>query len=150
MHDAEVKNALWVAALIVALACSACAAHDEPRVLPVEEGASVSQLVVEVHIPLTPTPGQSEDEYQYPWIMEVDDRTAELDLDSDGAEAYDDGESLGDDYVYFLTGDDRAAVLAAAKRIATGPGVPTGGFVIVNTGDGDMGVGERVELDSIA
>jgi hypothetical protein len=108
-------------------------------------------LVVEIHFPLVPTPGLSDDEYQYPWIMEIEERVGALELDSDGAEMYDVSEGLGrDDYLYFLTGPDLDAVLSAAKMIATGPDVPPGAFVVVNQAGGDMGDGQRLELSDIA
>jgi hypothetical protein len=109
----------------------------------------MTQLVIEIHFPLIPTPGLSEDEYQYPWIMELEDRVAVLTLESDGAEEYDDGEGLRDTYAFFLTGEDKPSVLSTAKRIATGPGLPTGAFVIFNHSEGDMGEGDRVELSAI-
>lgn len=109
----------------------------------------MAQLVVEIHIPLTPAPDLPEDEYQFPWIGEVQDRVAVLDLESDGAEEYDDGEELGETYAFFVTGADKAPVLLAAKRLATGSGVPVGGFIVVNDSEGDMGEGERLELAEI-
>ncbi len=117
--------------------------------VPIDETGFMAQLVVEIHVPLTPTPDLPEGEYEYPWIEEVQDRVAVLDLKSDGAEDYDDGEEIGEVYAFFLTGEDRDSVLLAAKRIATGPGVPAGGFIIVNDSEGDMGEGERVELADI-
>jgi hypothetical protein len=107
-------------------------------------------LVVEIHVPLTPAPGLTEGEYRYPWIMEIEDRIADLSLETDGAEGYDDGEEQGVHYLFFLTGDRKAAVLAAAKKIATGPGVPAGAYIVVNDSEGDMGDGERVNLSDIA
>jgi hypothetical protein len=37
------------------------------------------QLVVELHVPLTPTPGLGEDEYQFPWIDQIMDEVLALD-----------------------------------------------------------------------
>jgi hypothetical protein len=109
----------------------------------------MKKLVIEIHFPLTPTPGLPEDEYPYPWIAELDDRVAVLTLKADGAEEYDDGEELDGHYAFFLTGEDKAAVLSAAKKMATGPDLPAGAFIIVNNSEGNLGEGERVELSAI-
>jgi hypothetical protein len=150
---AHVRILLWLAASVLVLACSACGSPDGTQGLDVVEGTRVSvpRLVVEIHFPLIPAPGLSQDQYQFPWIMEIEDRVAALELETDGAEMYDVSEGLGlDEYLYFLTGPDRAAVLSAAKKIATGPGAPSGAFVVVNDSDGDMGEGQRLALSEIA
>ena len=108
----------------------------------------MAKLVVELHVPLVATPGLSANEYQYPWIMQVEDAVAALDEATDGATDYDDGEEVGEDYLFFLTGDDEAKVLAAAKRVASASYVPAGAFLIVNDSEGDMGEGRRVELSA--
>ena len=81
----------------------------------------MADLIVELHVPLVVTPGLSEDEYQYPWIIQVGEDMARL---------------------------DEATVLAAAKTVALAPHVPAGAFLIVNDSDGDMGEGRRVELSA--
>jgi hypothetical protein len=113
------------------------------------EDAFMAELVVELHVPLVAPPGLSDDEYQYPWIMQIEDDVAALDEATDGATDYDDGEELGDDYIFFLTGDDEAKVLAAAKSVASASYVPAGAFLVVNDSQGDMGEGRRVELSAV-
>jgi hypothetical protein len=109
----------------------------------------MADLIVELHVPLVVTPGLSEDEYQYPWIIQVGEDMARLDEDIDGASEYDDGEELGDVYAFFFTGDDEARVLVAAKTVALAAYVPAGAFLVVNDSDGDMGEGRRVELSAV-
>jgi hypothetical protein len=105
----------------------------------------MDMTIVEIHIPLVATPGLSPSEHQYPWIDHVDSFVQELDPDT-GAEYYDDGEEFGDDYVFFITGQDEQELLHVARRAATLPGVPAGGYAIVTDDQSDMGQGRRVEL----
>ena len=104
---------------------------------------AMPELIVEVHVPLQPAHGVRPSE----WIEEVEDFMAGLDLESDGAEDYDDGEEFGEVYVFFLTGTDEAAVLRAASRVATLDRVPPGAFAMVTDDEaGEFGLGRRVEL----
>jgi len=110
----------------------------------------VSELVVEVHIPLSLPKELEEGEEPFPWIDEVSEFLADLEDDpaADGAAQYEDGEEFGDNYVFFLHGAPEASLLAAAARIARMPGVPTGAFAMVTDSDaGEFGLGTRVELD---
>jgi len=102
-------------------------------------------MIVEIHIPLVATPGLTAGEYQFPWIDQVDQYIGELDP-STGAQGYDDGEELGHDYVFFLTGDDEARVLRVAGEVAGLDGVPDGVYAVVTDDQHDMGDGRRVEL----
>jgi hypothetical protein len=107
------------------------------------------KLIVEVHVPLSPSPGVAPGEYQLPWIDDVEDFLADLDEEADGAEDYDDGESFGEFYVFFLTGTDEASVLRAASRLAALDRVPAGSFAMVTDDEAaEFGLGRRVELPS--
>ena len=106
----------------------------------------VPQLVVEIHVPLTPAPAAANGDYQYPWIDEVEDHLAAL----EGAgelEVLDDGEEVGDEYVFFVTGRPEQQLLRGASRVAARDGVPAGAYAVVSTDDsGEIGVGRRVDL----
>jgi hypothetical protein len=101
--------------------------------------------IVEIHIPLVATPGLPASEYQYPWIFQVDQYIEGLNP-STGAQGYDDGEEFGDDYVFFITGDDDDQLLRVASEVAAQDGVPKGVYAVVTDDQHDMGDGRRVEL----
>ncbi len=103
------------------------------------------QLLVEIHVPLVPDPNVPEGDYQYPWIDAVEDYIAELD-EAGEAECYDDGEEMGGEYLFFITGRNEAQLLAAASKIAAYPAVPAGAYAVVTDDTADMGTGRRVEL----
>lgn len=104
------------------------------------------ELVVEVHIPLTPDPTVAEGDYAFPWIEEVTEAVIEAVEDGEIAIADDEEEHEGH-YVFFFTGTDEEELLTAAGRIATMPGVPTGVFAIVTDSDsGEIGSGRRVDI----
>ncbi|WP_430867547.1 glutamyl-tRNA amidotransferase [Demequina aurantiaca] len=105
----------------------------------------MSELVVEVHVPLVPGEGVPEDEYQYPWIDTVYDFVMEL--DGEHGEMYDDGEELGDEYVFFVSGATEDELVGLAREIAALPGVPDGVFAVVTDSDSEeMGTGRVVKL----
>ena len=104
----------------------------------------MSELVVAIHVPLTPTPGLGPDDYPYPWIDDVEAYLGELD-GSDG-EVWDDGEELGEDYVFFVSGAPEADLVRLAKRVSRLDGVPDGAYAVVTDSEGDMGEGRRVNL----
>ncbi|MFI7081444.1 hypothetical protein ACIBO1_29510 [Micromonospora sp. NPDC049903] len=90
--------------------------------------------VVEIHVPLVPSPGLDPGVDAFPWIDQVEDFL--VDLEDEGAvEVHDDGEELGDVYVFYIAGETEASLLTAASRVATLDGVPNGVFAIIN-GDG--------------
>jgi hypothetical protein len=102
--------------------------------------------IVEIHIPLVPAEGLAPGSYPFPWIEQVEDFLSELE-DEGTAEVYDDGEEHGDVYVFFITGADEAALLAAASRVATLSGVPAGAFAMVTDDEApEFGMGRRVDL----
>lgn len=106
----------------------------------------MSELVVEVHVPLVPQPGLSADEYQFPWIDTVEQFLAELE-DSGRGEMFDDGEELADEYVFFVWQAAERELVALARRIADLPGVPEGVYAVVTDDDSEQtGTGRRVEL----
>ena len=103
-------------------------------------------LLVEIHVPLTPTPDLPPGTYPLPWIEQVEDFLVELEEDG-AAGSYDEGTSFGDYFVFFLAGADEASLLAAGSRVAALNGVPAGAFALVtDTEAPDMGTGRRVDL----
>ena len=104
------------------------------------------ELIVEVHIPLTPDPTIAEGDYAFPWIEEVTQAVVESTEDGE-FEIFDDEEEHDEHYVFFFSGADEADLLGAAGRIATMPGVPTGIFAVVTDSDsGAIGEGRRVDI----
>ncbi|MEU5910253.1 hypothetical protein [Micromonospora sp. NPDC047527] len=102
--------------------------------------------IVEIHIPLTAAPDGAPGAYAYPWIGRVEDFLVELE-DEGAVEVYDDGEEHGDAYIFFISGADEAGLLAAASRVATLDGVPTGAFAMVtDEAAPEFGMGRRVAL----
>ncbi|WP_327039692.1 hypothetical protein [Micromonospora maris] len=101
--------------------------------------------IVEIHVPLIPTPGLDPGAYAFPWIDQVEDFL--VDMEDEGAiEVYDDGEQLGDVYVFFITAATEASLLTAASRVATLDGVPTGVFAVVTDDGAPDGTGRRIDL----
>jgi len=92
---------------------------------------------IDLHVPLTPTPGLTEDEYRFPWIHELEDAISTLEDDS--VLELDDADEQGDDYVFTLTGASEERLLSAAGKLANLDGVPAGAFAMVDD--------RRVELN---
>ncbi|MGN9796322.1 hypothetical protein ACTMTU_35275 [Streptomyces sp. OZ13] len=108
--------------------------------------APVPTMVVEIHVPLLPTPNLADGAYPFRWIEEVDDFLAGLEDEGD-AEVFDDGEEDGDAYVFFVTGAGEDHLLTVASRVATLPGVPAGTFAVVSDDQAEeIGVGRRVTI----
>lgn len=106
----------------------------------------MSQLVVEIHVPLTPAPDVVEGEYPFPWIDDVEEHLATLEEEG-RLEVADDGEELDDAYVFFITGASQDQLLEVASRVADRDGVPAGAYALISDTDADeVGVGERVDL----
>ncbi|GAA3566942.1 hypothetical protein [Kribbella ginsengisoli] len=118
----------------------------------------MAQPVVEIHIPLVETrvrllddPGSEEApepglEVEFGWISVVEDYLAKRE-ESGEFELYADGEELGGDYLFFLTGADEQTLLAIAADVARLPGIPPGPYAIVTTDDSDEpGVGRNEPL----
>lgn len=102
--------------------------------------------IVEIHIPLVPTPGLPVDAYPFPWIERIEDFLVGLDEEGQ-VEVPDDGEQYDDNYVFFIAGADEDVLLAAASRVAALDGVPAGAFAMVTRDDAEeMGLGRHVDL----
>ena len=86
-----------------------------------------------------------EGEYRFPWIDVIMEHLFEL--DGSRGEMYDDGEELGDEYLFFVSGAAEAELISLAREVANLPGVPAGAYATVTDTDADMGLGTRVELD---
>lgn len=103
-------------------------------------------VVVEIHVPLLPTPSLSDGSYPFPWIEEVEDFLSDLE-DQGDVEVFDDGEEDGDVYVFFVTGAGEEDLLAVATRVATLPGIPAGTVAVVSNDEAEeFGLGRRVTL----
>ncbi|MGK5500863.1 hypothetical protein [Streptomyces sp. URMC 125] len=101
-------------------------------------------MVVEIHVPLLPTPNLPDGAYPFPWIEEIEDFLAGLE-DQGNIEIFDDGEEHGDAHVFFITGAGEAHLLAVASRVATLPGVPADTFAAVRDNEAEeSGLGRRV------
>lgn len=104
----------------------------------------MADLIVEIHIPLTPAPGSRAGDNRFGWIDDVEEFLASLDGTS--GEEYDSGEELGDEYLFFVSGAEESQLITLARQVANLPAVPPGVYVTVNDSDGDMGEGRRVPL----
>lgn len=105
-----------------------------------------TDLIVELHVPLLPVKGLEEGEYQFPWIDDIEETIAELE-DAGVLQAHDDGEEVGDHYVFFLTGASEDRLLDAATKLANLDRVPAGAFAIITDSDSEEpGVGRKVTL----
>ncbi|MGY3204723.1 hypothetical protein [Streptomyces sp. TE5632] len=107
---------------------------------------AVPTMVVEIHVPLLPTPELPEGAYPFPWIEEIEDFLSDLE-DRGDVEVFDDGEEDEDAYVFFVAGAGEQELLAAASRVATLPGVPAGAFAVVSDDEAEeFGLGRHVAL----
>lgn len=104
----------------------------------------MAELVVEIHVPLTPTADAGDDDYPFPWIDYVDEFLASL-AGREG-EQYDDGEEVGEEYVFFVSGAAELQLLALAQQVASLPGVPPGTYAVVTDTSGLLSEGRRVDL----
>lgn len=103
-------------------------------------------MVVEIHVPLLPTPDLPDGSYPFPWIEEVEDFLSDLE-DQGDVEVFDEGEENGDVYVFFITGASQGDLLVVASRVATLPGVAAGTIAVVSTNEAEeFGLGRRVAL----
>ncbi|MDI6102423.1 hypothetical protein QLQ12_27770 [Actinoplanes sp. NEAU-A12] len=106
----------------------------------------MADTVVEIHVPLTPTPGLEPGAYPFPWIDQIEEFLAESEEDG-SFEVADDGEEFGEVYVFFLRGADEAMLLGVASRVAALDGVPAGAFAMVTDNEAaEYGLGRRVGL----
>jgi hypothetical protein len=104
----------------------------------------VADLLVEIHVPLTPS-DVPDGEYRFPWIDSILEYLFEL--DGSKGEMYDDGEELGDEYLFFVHNASETDLISIAREVANLPGVPSGVYATVTDTDADMGGGTRVDLD---
>jgi hypothetical protein len=106
----------------------------------------VPTTVVEIHVPLLPTPNLPDGAYPFPWIEEIEDSLASLE-DQGDVEIFDDGEEHEDAYVFLVTGAGDEQLLAVASRVATLPGIPAGTFAVISDDEAEeFGQGQRVTL----
>jgi hypothetical protein len=106
----------------------------------------MAEVVVEIHVPLTPVAGLGRDAYPYPWIDQIEEFLAELEEDGT-VEVADDGEEFGDVYVFLIAGAGEAELLATASRAVSLDDVPDGAFAMVTDDEApEWGRGRRVDL----
>lgn len=106
----------------------------------------MSELVVEIHVPLVASAGVEEGEYAFPWIDAIEAYLFELEGDERG-EMFDDGEEWGEEYLFFVWQGTEQSLLGLARAIANLPGVPGGVYAVVtDTNSTEMGSGRRVDL----
>jgi hypothetical protein len=106
----------------------------------------MSRLVVEIHVPLVARQGVGSGDEQFPWIEQIQARLFAVEQ-SGVVEVHDDGEEVGDNYLFFITGAPIRVLLRVASGIAAMDGVPAGVFAVVTSSDsGGFGLGERVPL----
>ena len=96
-----------------------------------------AERILELHVPLVPTKGLDEGEYQFPWIDELDEDIQQLE-EQGILEIAHDSEEIDDHYVWFFGGAVDDALIDSAERLAAKDSVPAGAFAIVD--------GRRVEL----
>lgn len=105
------------------------------------------ELVVEVHIPLTPGEGIRKDEYPFPYLETIESFLFGLDEAEGGGEMFDDGEELDGEYLYFVWQAPESELIALARRIAALPGVPEGVYAVITDSESEeMGKGTKVNL----
>ncbi|MFD7156539.1 hypothetical protein ACFV9C_18210 [Kribbella sp. NPDC059898] len=109
---------------------------------------AAGQPVVEIHVPLNIASGASpgDPREQTGWIDVIEDFLN--DEASDGSfVVFDDGEELGDVYVFFVAGPSEEILLSAAREVASLPGVPAGAFAVVTDDKSEcIGTGRHVAL----
>lgn len=106
----------------------------------------VPTMIVEIHVPLSPSPNVPEGTYPHPWIEQVEDFLAACEEEG-GVAVFDDGEEDAEAYIFFVTGAGEEDLLAVASRVATLPGMPTGAFAVVSDDEAEeFGRGRRVTL----
>lgn len=66
-----------------------------------------------------------------------------FELDDSRGEMYDDGEELGDEYLFFVHAGSESDLLSIAREI----GMPLGVYATATDTEADMGGGRRVDLD---
>ncbi len=105
-----------------------------------------TQLIVEIHVPLTPVLNVPAGEDPFPWIDDVMDAILRDEADGE-LEMYDDGEEWNDSFVFSIAGASESELLAAARKIAELPTVPFGVYAVVTDSDAEeFGVGTRIDI----
>jgi hypothetical protein len=124
------------------------AAQLKPIPAVASRDPSGGQLIVEIHLPLNGAGGilPGDPGYEFGWIDDI----AEFldDESSDGSfDIYDEGEDIGEAYVFFVAGAPKAVLLGVAADVAALPGVPSGAFAVVTDDKSEeIGTGRRVAL----
>jgi hypothetical protein len=110
----------------------------------------VSQIILEIHVPL-PTSEQLEGPHELLWIEVIEEHLATL---TGPVEVFDDGEewyteSGKAEYLFFIGGASEPELIRVAQDVSHLAEVPSGTYATINTPDGDMGIGRRIEIAAI-
>jgi hypothetical protein len=108
----------------------------------------MSDIVVEIHVPLVAAEGLGPDDYPFPWIEAIEEGFLfRLEEGAGAGEVYDDGEELDGEYLFFVWNAPEDALIDLASQVAHLPGVPDGVYAVVTTTvSEEMGAGRRVDL----
>ena len=124
------------------------AARLTPIPAVASQDPSGRQLVVEIHPPLSGAGGipPGDPGYEFGWIDDIEELLD--DESSDGSfDVYDEGEEIGEAYVFFVAGAPEEVLLRVAADVATLTGVPSGAFAVVTDDQSEeIGNGRRVAL----
>lgn len=108
--------------------------------------SETAELVVEIHVPLTPALNQPEGEYPFSWIDGINAAIVKHEANGE-LEMFDDSAEWNDDYIFLVAGAPESRLLAAARHIAELPGVPLGVHAIVTDSNASgFGVGTRIDI----
>jgi hypothetical protein len=102
----------------------------------------MSKTVVVLYIPLMPTLGLPEREYEFPWIEDVENFLDDVDWDQESDGEEDAGVNC---YTFFLEGKKTDELLALASQISQLPRVPSGCYALVTTEEVLTGEEDGVE-----
>lgn len=110
----------------------------------------MTEIILEIHVPLF-TSDQLEGPDDLAWIEVVEEHLATL---TGPAEVIDDGEEWYTEageakYLFFIGGASEAELLRVAQDVSRLAEVPSGTYATINTPDGEMGTGQRIEIAPI-
>jgi len=107
----------------------------------------VTEIILEIHVSL-PASEQLESPDDLAWIEMIEEHLATL---TGPVEVIDDGEEwyteAGEaEYLFFIGGASEAELIRVAQDVSRLAQVPSGTYATINTPDGEMGTGRRIEI----
>ena len=107
----------------------------------------MTEIILEIHVSL-PASEQLESPDDLAWIEIIEEHLATL---TGPVEVIDDGEvwytEAGEaEYLFFIGGASKAELIRVAQDVSRLAQVPSGIYATINTPDGKMGTGRRIEL----